>query len=180
MGAPCYGKVVLRTPAGEKVISENAGASMVWSEDSRFLAFVEWTKDRGQTVFVCRIEDFAIDWLPEFYSVIELHKFKDGWITGINSPASQGESFAVEYRRARVIPRRKRDHVWWKSVSRRALGISLTGVLLEAIVTIGAALSGMSSRLFSLALCGGLMAVGGFCLYLIARRKFQGGPPSTG
>jgi len=173
MGSPSYGRLAVRTPAGEKVISENAGASMVWSEDSRFLAFTEWTKDRNQTVFVCRTADFAIDWLPEFSSVIELHRFKDGWITGVNSPISNAEPFAIEYRKTQACPKRTRDHAWWISASRRAFGIFLTGALLVAIALIGIAFTEVSSRLLILAMSGAIMAVGGFCGYLLAERRLR-------
>lgn len=172
MGSPCYGRLAVRTPAGEKVISENAGASMVWSEDSRFLAFTEWTKDRNQTVFVCRTADFAIDWLPEFSSVIELHKFKDGWITGVNSPIFNAEPFAIEHRKMQACPKRTRDHAWWISASRRAVGISLTGALLLAIALIGKAFTEVSGLGF-LAVGGGIIAVRGFCGYVLAQRRLR-------
>ena len=178
MGAPCCGRLSVRTPTGERVISRNAGASMVWSEDSRFLAFTEGTKDRSQTVFVCRTSDFAIDWLPEFCSVIELHRFKDGWITGVNSPVSYPEPFAIEYRKAKFAPKRRRDRAWWASASRRTFAVFMTGALLDAAALVGMAFTGGSTRLLLLATSGGIMAIGGFCGYQLAERKLRQLPPS--
>lgn len=172
MGAPYSGRLVVWTPTSEKVISETAGASMVWSEDSRFLAFTEWTKDRKQTIFVCRIADFAIDWLPEFSSVIELHKFKDGWITGVKSPFSKEEPFAIEHRKAQACPKKTRDQAWWISGSQLAFRVFLSGALLVAIALIGIAFTEASGLGF-LALGGGIIAVSGFCGYVLAQRKLR-------
>jgi hypothetical protein len=41
----------------EKIeISSNAGASFIWSDDSNYLAYSEWTKEKKQIVRILKLD----------------------------------------------------------------------------------------------------------------------------
>ena len=97
MGAPTMGKLKVISENKIRVISESAAASMVWSSDSEYLAFSEWKRNKKQSLGVYRISEGRVDRSPDEFSVLELRKFKEGKVFGVDSPIHQPRSFALEY-----------------------------------------------------------------------------------
>ena len=82
MGAPTSGDLELCN--GLRAASCNP--SMVWSDDSRFLAVPQWTRDRQQRLLVLSMEHHSCQLLGGLFRVLELHEFKSGVILGVDSP----------------------------------------------------------------------------------------------
>lgn len=82
MGAPTSG--TLKVSDGSSY--QRCSPSMVWSDDSRYLAVPQWTFSRQQRLLVISPERKCAVYLPGIFSVLELHSFSDGKIKGINSP----------------------------------------------------------------------------------------------
>ena len=100
MGAPTMGTLSVTINGKERQISNRAAASMVWSDDSRFLAFSEWTRSRMQSLCVFRVEDGSVDRSPDEFRVLELRNFTDGRIGGVDSPIHMPQTFSLEYNKA--------------------------------------------------------------------------------
>jgi hypothetical protein len=97
MGAPTRGRLKIIGPSGAQIVSEDAAASMVWSDDSRFLAFSEWTRNMKQNLCVFRTSDHQIDRSPDEFRVLELKDFREGRILGVDSPVHMPRTFALQY-----------------------------------------------------------------------------------
>lgn len=100
MGGPPMGRLTIITvaePDREFLVADNAAASMVWSPDSRFLAFSRWRGNRMQALCVLRLSDFTVDESPDEFRVLELHSFLDGKIAGVDSPIYQPRTFSLKY-----------------------------------------------------------------------------------
>jgi hypothetical protein len=100
MGAPTLGRlrvIRLDEPKGEFLITDDAAASMVWSDDSQFLAFAKWRMNKKQSLCVLRVSNMNIDESPDEFRVLELRSFSGGRIKGIDSPVYQPRTFALKY-----------------------------------------------------------------------------------
>ena len=95
MGAPTMGRLTLISGDGERLITERAAASMVWSDDSKQLAFSEWTKERKQTLCVLDAESGQVSRHPDTFRVLELHGFQAGEITGVDSPIYMPKALSI-------------------------------------------------------------------------------------
>jgi hypothetical protein len=74
MGAPTSGRLrVIRfdESKAEFFITDNAAASMVWSDDSQFLAFSKWRINKKQILCVLRVSSMNIDESPDEFRVLE-------------------------------------------------------------------------------------------------------------
>ena len=98
MGAPTMGTLVVIRRGREHVVSARAGASMVWSDDSRLLAFSEWTQSMMQNLCVYCVADGSVKRNPEEFRVLELHAFSDGRISGVDSPIHMPRTFSLAYK----------------------------------------------------------------------------------
>lgn len=88
MGGPTVGTLIVREKESERIVCRlsSANGAFVWAEDSRALAYPLWTRDRCQKL--------AVLWLPQgrhrvaegTYSVLELERFADGLVEGVDSP----------------------------------------------------------------------------------------------
>ncbi|MDQ8183879.1 hypothetical protein [Pelagicoccus sp. SDUM812005] len=96
-GAPTRGTLTIEGNDKKEVISRSAGASMTWSDDSRFLAFSEWTKKMNQILCIYDTKEKRIDRATKEYRVIELKDFKNGIIHGIDSPIHRSKEIHYEY-----------------------------------------------------------------------------------
>lgn len=97
-GAPTRGTLKIEYKDKQEVISRSAGASLAWSDDSRFLAFSEWTKNMNQVLCIYDTKEERIDRAPNQYRVIELKDFKNGVVHGIDSPIYRSKEINYEYK----------------------------------------------------------------------------------
>jgi hypothetical protein len=116
MGAPTRGILKIIGPSGAQILSEDAAASMVWSDDSRFFAFSEFKRNTKQNLWVFRTSDNQIDRSPEEFCVLELKDFREGKILGVDSPVHMPRTFSFQYREqaeqdrgANALPRAVHD-----------------------------------------------------------------------
>ena len=78
------------------LLSEQATACFTFSDDSRFLAFAEWTTDKMQLAKVLRLADMSIKTVDGLQRVAEFLSFKDGLLEILDSPIFMPESFWVD------------------------------------------------------------------------------------
>ena len=78
------------------LLSEQATACFTFSDDSRFLAFAEWTADKMQLAKVLRLADMSIKTVDGLQRVVEVLSFKDGLLEILDSPVFMPESFWVD------------------------------------------------------------------------------------
>ena len=84
--------------SGEILLSEQATACFTFSDDSRFLAFAEWTADKMQLAKVLRLADMSIKTVDRLQRVAEFLSFRDGLLEILDSPIFMPESFWVDVR----------------------------------------------------------------------------------
>jgi hypothetical protein len=92
MGAPTHG--TLQISNGMSFRSCNP--SIVWSDDSRYLAVPQWTRERDQRLLVISVEERSFGYAPGTFSVLELHSFSGGKIKGIDSPVYRPSVLEIE------------------------------------------------------------------------------------
>ena len=80
------------------LLSERATACFTFSDDSRFLAFAEWTVDKMQLVKVLRLADMSLKTTDGFQRVAEFLSFRGGLPGILDSPIFMPESFWVDVR----------------------------------------------------------------------------------
>ena len=80
------------------LLSEQATACFMFSDDSRFLAFAEWTADKMQLVKVLRLADMSLKTVDGLQRVAEFLSFRDGLLEILDSPIFMPESFWVDVR----------------------------------------------------------------------------------
>lgn len=83
MGGPTSGRLVLST--GFHLVGCNP--SMVWSDDSRYLAVPRWRHDRSQCLVIIDTETGEARVPPRTFRVLQLSAFRDGIVEGVDSPA---------------------------------------------------------------------------------------------
>lgn len=91
-GAPTYG--ILNISNGMSYRSCNP--SIVWSDNSRYLAVPQWTRERDQRLLVISLEDQSSGYAPGLFRVLELHSFLNGKIKGIDSPIYQPREIEID------------------------------------------------------------------------------------
>ena len=72
--------------ADQILLSERATACFLFSEDSKFLAFSEWTADKMQIVKVVHLADMSIKTAGKPKRVVEFLSFNDGLLEILDSP----------------------------------------------------------------------------------------------
>ena len=80
------------------LLSEQATACFTFSDDSRFLAFAEWTADKMQLAKVVRLADMSLKTLDGLQRFVEFLSFRDGLLEILDSPIFMPESFWVDVR----------------------------------------------------------------------------------
>ena len=78
------------------LLSEQATAYFTFSDDSRFLAFAEWTADKMQLVKVLRLADMSIKTVDGLQRVAEFLSFRGGLLEILDSPIFMPESFWLD------------------------------------------------------------------------------------
>ena len=96
MGAPTSGELLISN--GLKFHSCNP--SIVWSDDSRFLAVPQWKpNNRGrhpQRLMIVSIEHECSRYVSGDFNVLELGSFSDGVVRGVDSPAYNPNQIEVD------------------------------------------------------------------------------------
>jgi len=94
MGAPTSGSLVL----SNGMRRDRCNPSMVWSDDSRFLAVPEWTPNRQQRLMIISMEHRDSRFASGTYRVLELESFINGIVCGTDSPAYEPRLIEVDVR----------------------------------------------------------------------------------
>jgi hypothetical protein len=96
MGAPTAGRLEI----GDKIKLENCNPSMIWSDDSRYLAVPQWQgRDAHQRLVVLDLATGVMLFDSVEYRVLQLESFTEGVIRGVDSPIYMSVALAVEVSR---------------------------------------------------------------------------------
>ena len=80
------------------LLSERATACFLFSEDSKFLAFSEWTADKMQIVKVVRLADMSIKTDNKRKRVVEFLSFDDDLLEILDSPIFMPKNYTLDIR----------------------------------------------------------------------------------
>ena len=84
--------------ADQILLSERATACFLFSEDSKFLAFSEWTADKMQIVKVVHLADMSIKTTGKPKRVVEFLSFDDGKLEILDSPIFMPKNYTLDIR----------------------------------------------------------------------------------
>ena len=84
--------------ADQILLSERATACFLFSDDSKFLAFSEWTADKMQIVKVVRLTDMSIKTVGKPKRVVEFLSFDDGLLEILDSPIFMPKNYTLDIR----------------------------------------------------------------------------------
>ena len=84
--------------AHQILLSERATACFLFSEDSKFLAFSEWTADKMQIIKVVRLADMSIKTAGKPKRVVEFLSFDDGLLEILDSPIFMPKNYILDIR----------------------------------------------------------------------------------
>ena len=82
--------------ADQILLSERATACFLFSDDSKFLAFSEWTADKMQIVKVVRLTDMSIKTAGKPKRVVEFLSFDDGLLEILDSPIFMPKNYTLD------------------------------------------------------------------------------------
>ena len=80
------------------LLSERATACFLFSKDSKFLAFSEWTTDKMQIVKIVRLADMSIKTDNKRKRVVEFLSFDDGILEILDSPIFMPKNYTLDIR----------------------------------------------------------------------------------
>ncbi len=80
------------------LLSERATACFLFSDDSKFLAFSEWTADKVQIVKILRLADMSIKTVGKPKRVVEFLSFDDGVLEILDSPIFMPKNYTLDIR----------------------------------------------------------------------------------
>ena len=80
------------------LLSERATACFLFSKDSKFLAFSEWSADKMQIIKVVRLADMSIKTDNNRKRVVEFLSFDDGVLKILDSPIFMPKNYALDIR----------------------------------------------------------------------------------
>ena len=84
--------------ADQILLSERATACFLFSKDSKFLAFCEWTADKMQIVKILRLADMSIKTDNKRKRVVEFLSFDDGVLKILDSPIFMPKNYTLDIR----------------------------------------------------------------------------------
>ena len=84
--------------ADQILLSERATACFLFSDDSKFLAFSEWTADKMQIVKILRLADMSIKTDNKRKRVVEFLSFDDGLLEILDSPIFMPKNYTLDIR----------------------------------------------------------------------------------
>ena len=80
------------------LLSERATACFLFSDDSKFLAFSEWSADKMQIIKVVRLADMSIKTDNKRKRVVEFISFDDGVLKILDSPIFMPKNYTLDIR----------------------------------------------------------------------------------
>ncbi len=80
------------------LLSERATACFLFSDDSKFLAFSEWTADKMQIIKIVRLADMSIKTDNKRKRVVEFLSFDDGLLEILDSPIFMPKNYTLDIR----------------------------------------------------------------------------------
>lgn len=80
------------------LLSERATACFLFSKDSKFLAFSEWTADKMQIIKILRLADMSIKTDNKRKRVVEFLSFDDGLLKILDSPIFMPKNYTLDIR----------------------------------------------------------------------------------
>ena len=84
--------------ADQILLSERVTACFLFSKDSKFLAFCEWTTDKMQIVKILRLVDMSIKTDNKRKRVVEFLSFDDGVLKILDSPIFMPKNYTLDIR----------------------------------------------------------------------------------
>ena len=84
--------------ADQILLSERATACFLFSKDSKYLAFSEWTSDKMQIVKVVHLADMSIKTDNRRKRVVEFLSFDDGVLEILDSPIFMPKNYTLDIR----------------------------------------------------------------------------------
>ena len=84
--------------ADQILLSERATACFLFSDDSKFLAFSEWTTDKMQIVKILRLADMSIKTDNRRKRVVEFLSFDDDVLEILDSPIFMPKNYTLDIR----------------------------------------------------------------------------------
>lgn len=91
MGAPLSGECFLKMANEKMKLDGMFGGPIVWSANSKKAAIPYWTRNRFQKLAIIDINEMKILISKKNFRVIELSKFENGLVYGIDSPIYRTE-----------------------------------------------------------------------------------------
>ena len=82
--------------ADQILLSERATACFLFSKDSKFLAFSEWTADKMQIVKVVHLADMSVKTAGKPKRVVEFLSFDDGLLEILDSPIFMPKNYTLD------------------------------------------------------------------------------------
>ena len=82
--------------AHQILLSERATACFLFSDDSKFLAFSEWTADKMQIIKIVRLADMSIKTDNKRKRVVEFLSFDDGLLEILDSPIFMPKNYTLD------------------------------------------------------------------------------------
>ena len=80
------------------LLSERATACFLFSKDSKFLAFCEWTADKMQIVKIVHLANMSIKTDNKRKRVVEFLSFDDGVLEILDSPIFMPKNYTLDIR----------------------------------------------------------------------------------
>ena len=80
------------------LLSDRATACFLFSDDSKFLAFCEWSADKMQIVKIVRLADMSIKTDNKCKRVVEFLSFDDGLLEILASPIFMPKNYTLDIR----------------------------------------------------------------------------------
>ena len=80
------------------LLSERATACFLFSDDSKFLAFSEWTADKMQIVKIVCLADMSVKTAGKPKRVVEFLSFDDGVLEILDSPIFMPKNYTLDIR----------------------------------------------------------------------------------
>lgn len=80
------------------LLSDRATACYIFSDDSKFLAFCEWSADKMQIVKILRLADMSIKTNNKRQRVVEFLSFDDGLLEILDSPIFMPKNYTLDIR----------------------------------------------------------------------------------
>ena len=80
------------------LLSDRATACFLFSDDSKFLAFCEWSADKMQIIKVVRLADMRIKTAGKPKRVVEFLSFDDGVLEVLDSPIFMPKNYTLDIR----------------------------------------------------------------------------------